>query len=51
MQARAAISEVAAWLDSNEGLPELATTREADGWQMAAQVLQKEAALGQEDYD
>ena len=42
-QARAAIREVAAWLDSNEGLPELATPKESDGWQMAADVLLKEA--------
>jgi hypothetical protein len=42
-EARAAIREVAAWLDSNEGLPELATSKESDGWQMAADVLFKEA--------
>lgn len=42
-EARAAIREVAAWLDSNEGLPELATPKESDGWQMAADVLFKEA--------
>ena len=41
--ARAAIREVAEWLDSNEGLPDLATPKESDGWQMAADVLLKEA--------
>jgi hypothetical protein len=39
----AAIREVAAWLDSNEGLPDLATSRNADGWEMAAQILNQEA--------
>jgi len=42
-EARAAIREVAAWLDSNEGLPDLATSRNADGWEMAAQILNQEA--------
>jgi hypothetical protein len=42
-QARAAIREVAAWLDSNAGLPYDATSREADGWEMAAQILNREA--------
>jgi len=41
--ARLAIREVAAWLDSNEGLPDLATSRNADGWEMAAQILNQEA--------
>jgi hypothetical protein len=40
--ARAAIREVAAWLDSNAGLPDNATPREADGWEMAAQILNRE---------
>jgi hypothetical protein len=42
-EARAAIREVAAWLDSNAGLPDDATSREADGWEMAAQILNREA--------
>jgi hypothetical protein len=42
-QARAAIREVAAWLDSNACLPDDATPREADGWEMAAQILNREA--------
>jgi hypothetical protein len=41
--ARLAIREVAAWLDSNEGLPDLATSRNADGWEMAARILNQEA--------
>jgi hypothetical protein len=32
-QARAAIREVAAWLDSNAGLPDAATPREEEGGQ------------------
>jgi hypothetical protein len=44
--ARAAIREVADWLDSNKGLPDLATPKESDGWQMAADVLLKEASRG-----
>jgi hypothetical protein len=41
--ARDVIREVAAWLDSNAGLPDDATPREADGWEMAAQILNREA--------
>ena len=40
---KAAIAAVAGWLDSNAGLPELATPKESDGWQMAAQILSQEA--------
>jgi hypothetical protein len=43
IDARAAIREVAAWLDSNACLPDDATPREADGWKMAAQILNREA--------
>jgi hypothetical protein len=37
------IAAVAEWLDSNAGLPDCATPKEADGWQMAAQILSQEA--------
>jgi hypothetical protein len=40
---RAAIREVAAWLDSNAGLPDDATPCEADGWELAAHILNREA--------
>jgi hypothetical protein len=43
VEIRAVIREVAAWLDSNDCLPDDATPREADGWEMAAQILNREA--------
>jgi len=45
-EARAAIREVAAWLDSNVGLPDIASPCEADGWEMAAQILNRESEMG-----
>jgi hypothetical protein len=43
VEIRAVIRLVAAWLDSNACLPDDATPREADGWEMAAQILNREA--------
>jgi hypothetical protein len=34
---------VAGWLDSNKGLPDSATSKEAGGWDLAANVLYSEA--------